>query len=87
MNYGYIEPVSRLLTLGSHWRTLDPDWSWYDYTEYGITAEHADALIFMACDSKLNYADGNSPEVWVPMHAMRAIGQFKIKQAVPALIS
>ncbi len=40
----------------------------------------------MATDEELNQGDSDSPEVWSPVHAWRALGQLKAVQAVEPLL-
>ena len=83
---GYSEPVRRLLTLGEV-KSYGPT-GWPDYpAEFGLGREHAEALIRLACDDALNSADSGSREVWVPLHAWRALGQLKIEDAVVPLVN
>jgi hypothetical protein len=39
----------------------------------------------MVMDESLHNADSESPEVWAPMHAWRALGQLRAAEALPAL--
>ena len=43
-------------------------------------------LIRMATDERLNNADGNSPEVWAPVHAWRTLAQLRAVVAVEPLL-
>ncbi|MBE9059930.1 HEAT repeat domain-containing protein [cf. Phormidesmis sp. LEGE 11477] len=61
--------------------------SWPDYIEdLGITSEYIPALIRMATDDDLNEADGESLEVWGPVHAWRCLGLLKAEEAVEPLL-
>ena len=40
----------------------------------------------MATDDELNWADSDSLEVWVSVHAWRALGQLKAEEAIEPLI-
>ena len=77
----YPFPVSKLLTLGDcrHMR------SWPDYLELGLAPEHIPDLIRMALDDELHWADGDSVEVWAPVHAWRALGQLGAEAAAEPL--
>ncbi len=60
---------------------------WPNYLEeLGITAEHVPELIRMTTDEDLNYADGESLEVWAPVHAWRCLGLLKAPEAVGPLL-
>lgn len=78
----YTEPVSALLTYGSADNIKD----WSVYLELGLTKEHIPELIKMVGDEELNQADGNSKEVWAPIHAWRTLGVLRATEAIPALI-
>jgi hypothetical protein len=60
---------------------------WPDYLELGLTKEHIPELICMATDEKLTWADSDSPEVWAPTHAWRALGQLRTEEAIEPLMS
>jgi hypothetical protein len=60
---------------------------WPDYKQYGITAEDVDDLLRLATDASLNSADTESKDVWVPLHAWRALGQLGDPRAIKPLIS
>ncbi|MBI3651912.1 MAG: DUF1186 domain-containing protein [Acidobacteria bacterium] len=81
----YAPPVNQLLKLGepkkSTIKTL-----WPDYLALGITAEHIPELIRMACDEELNQAEGDSQEVWAPLHAWRTLGQLRAEAAIEPLL-
>src|SRR5262249_12395177 len=73
----YPMPVSQLLTLGE---PKYPD-DRADYAAKGIGPEHVPDLIRMALDRDLNEADVDSPEVWAPIHAWRALGHLRASEA------
>ncbi len=83
-NARYQPPVERLLTYGASDR-ITPD-EWPDYRELGMGPEHIPDLIQMATDEALNEADSESPEVWAPLHAWRALGQLRAVEAVEPLL-
>jgi hypothetical protein len=56
-----------------------------DCAELGIGPEHVEELIGLALDEKLNSAQSNSREVWVPVHAWRALGQLRTAEAAEPL--
>ena len=79
---GFVEPVRQLLTLGD----LREEREWRDYTALGIGPEHLPDLCRMIEDDELNDAPWESPEVWAPAHAWRAVGQLRAEGAVDALL-
>ncbi len=81
----YPEPVARLLTYGEV-EFSRPRERWADYLELGLTDEHVTELIRMASDAELNGLDVESPEVWAPLHAWRALGQLRAEAAAPSLV-
>jgi HEAT repeat protein len=78
----YAPPLDRLLTLGEP--AFGDDWR--DYHELGFGPEHIPELIRMATDRELSVADGESQEVWAPVHAWRALGQLRAEAAVAPLL-
>ena len=76
----YAFPLDKLLTLG------DAHGKWPDYRQYGLTPEHIPDLIHMATDEELHWADSNSPEVYTPVHAWRALGQLRAESASELLV-
>lgn len=91
-NFGYSDPVARLLTLGDP-REMhrEPEWwggpNWPNYpVEFGLKPEHVPDLIRMATDQELNQAMSDTSEVWAPIHAWRALGQMKAVDAIQPLL-
>lgn len=82
MSQNYPAPVARLLTLGESPARQHP---WPNYLEFGLTPAHIDDLIQMALDDDLNEADGESDEVWAPLHAWRALAQLRAEKAARPL--
>jgi hypothetical protein len=80
----YAFPLDKLLTLGDARPTMS---RWPDYRQHGLAPEHIPDLIRMATDEELNLADSDSLEVWAPMHAWRALGQFRAESAAGPLLS
>jgi hypothetical protein len=78
----YAPPVSQLLALGE-----PGDEKWCDYLALGIPMAAVPELIRMATDEVLNDGPQDSPIVWAPVHAWRALGQFHAAQAVEPLLS
>jgi len=59
---------------------------WHDYLRYGLDASDVPALLALVEDESLGRADGDSNEVWVPLHAWRALGQIGNPGAIAPLI-
>jgi hypothetical protein len=78
----YQPPVSELLRLGDVRGKI----AWRNYLGIGLTAEHVAELIRMASDETFNEMDGESREVWAPVHAWRALGQLRPEAAVGPLL-
>ena len=58
---------------------------WLDCAELEIGPEHIEELIGLALDESLNSAPSDSQEVWVPVHAWRALGQLHSAEAAEPL--
>ena len=80
--YNYTYPVSSLLTLG---RPQNEEW--VNYLACGLKQDHIPELIRMMMDYYLMLADGDSVEVWSPIHAWRSLGQLKAVEAVEPMIA
>ena len=79
----YQPPVSELLAYGDCRNYKE----WPNYVrELNFEDKHIPELIEMATDEKLSQADSDSQEVWSPVHAWRALGQLKAKQALKPLL-
>jgi len=77
----YPAPLDQLLTEGTCKN------KWPNYLEkLGLTAEYIPALIHMATDLTLHWADSDSPAVWAPLHALRSLGQLKAEAAIDPLL-
>lgn len=59
---------------------------WYDYLQYGFSEDDVSALLELVADEALNAANAESKEIWVPLHAWRALGQLGSMKAVAPLI-
>jgi len=59
---------------------------WPDYKQYGITEEDVDDLLELATDASLHRAPAESKEVWVPLHAWRALGQVGGQRVILPII-
>ena len=77
----YAPPLDRLLSMGNAWG----DKPWPDYLALGLGPEHIPELIRMATDPELNDAPSESPEVWAPGHAWRALAQLHAAEAAAPL--
>jgi hypothetical protein len=83
----YPPPVDQLLTLGEPASfSFKPD-QWIDYRALGLTHEHVPDLIRLATDYALHTGDSDTPAVWAPLHAWRALGQLRAEEAVEPLLS
>lgn len=85
MAHSYTEPVAKLLSCGA----VEPGSShrqWLDYRGLGLTEESIPELIRMATDLDLHNARHDSPEVWAPLHAWRALAQLQALQAAGPLV-
>src|SRR2546421_13036934 len=81
----YPPPVNKLLTYGASKSVLWQNWP--NYAELGLGPEHIPDLIRMATDNELLWADSESLEVWAPIHAWRALGQFRAEAAIEPLLT
>ncbi len=71
----------------AHFRQRIEPATWPDYPEeLGLTQAHVPELIGMAADDDLNWADGESTEIWAPIHAWRCLGLLRADEAVDPLI-
>lgn len=86
MPESYDNPVAQLLALGDPRQDEQTESGWRDYAPLGLTAEHIPELARMALDEELHWADQDSPEVWAPLHAWRALGQLRAESVVDALL-
>src|SRR6516225_3152264 len=80
----YALPVSRLLTLGK------PNFEFGrgpGYGRFGFGPEHVPELVRMVTDMDLNTANGNSVEVWAPLHAWRALAEIQPVGALDAMLA
>lgn len=78
-------PIVKLLELG------EPDYSreftWPDYSSFGIGPVHIPALIRIATDEGLlRLPDESDPRSWGPVHAWRALGQLQAEAAIAPLL-
>ncbi|MDR3460372.1 MAG: DUF1186 domain-containing protein [Verrucomicrobiae bacterium] len=73
--------VNQLLRLGG------PPEEGLDYAGLGISLEAVPELIRMATDPALNDGPADSPLVWAPVHAWRALGQLRAAGAVEPLLT
>lgn len=81
--FDYAPPVSLLLREGNAWKTSR---RWPDYGAKGIGREHIAELLRMAADERLLWARSDTPEVWAPVHAWRALGQLEVSEAIEPLL-
>ena len=78
----YASPVNRLLSLGEPRRNESRD-----YAALGISSDAVPELIRMATDEALNDGPQKSKLVWAPVHAWRALGQFRAPEAIAPLLT
>ncbi|HEX2091172.1 MAG TPA: DUF1186 domain-containing protein [Longimicrobiaceae bacterium] len=83
MDASYPPPVDQFLTLG---RPSETSREWPDYLALGLGEEHVPELIRMLRDEELMWAASESPEVWAPLHAWRALGQLRAEAAIEPLL-
>lgn len=82
----YPEPVRELFTLGDPHTRGEPDPERAcDYRALGLDERHAAELIRMACDLELSLEEF-PPQAYAPLHAWRALGQFRCAEAAEPLI-
>lgn len=81
--YNYAPPVSELLSLGDPRQRPRQ----VDYLALGLAEAHVSELIRMVQDEDLHWADGESDEVWTPLHAWRALGALRAEAAVEPLVA
>ncbi len=86
---GYPPPVAWLLTLGDP-RKLDKPTlesrGWPNYLGHGLGPASIPDLIRLVGDEVFNEGDPDSPQVWGPLHAWRALGQLHATEAVAPLL-
>ena len=63
------------------------DTPWLDYLTYGLAEDDVSELVALVGDKRLQNADYDSNEIWVPNHAWRALGQIGSVQAVEPLLA
>ncbi len=78
----YAPPVDSLLKIGDPREQSGPR----DYVASGVGPEHVPDLIRVLQDEKLHHANSESPEVWGPLHAWRALGQLRAEAAIEPLL-
>lgn len=82
MSTPYPPPVARLLELGEEAVTRE----WMDYPALGLGPEHVPDLVRMAAAAALGEPEDESPAIWAPTHAWRALGQLRAAEAVEPLL-
>lgn len=81
----YTDPVAQLLSLGQTTLNLGEDWLDYP-SQFGFTSEHTTELIRLATDTQFDELEPDKPEIWAPIHAIRALGQLQIEEAIAPLM-
>jgi hypothetical protein len=77
----YHPPVKQLLSLGELRRDAK-----LDYAALGLSRNDVPALIRMATDYQLHDGPQDSPVVWSPVHAWRALAQLRAEEAIAPLV-
>jgi len=77
----YCEPVNKLLEYGKPPSSK----KWRNYLNIGLSEKDIPLLIEMTNDDDLHLAEDDS-HMWAPVHAWRALGQLKAKEAIIPLI-
>ena len=77
------DPLARLLALGD--TNLSREWT--DYAAMGIGPEHIPDLVRLVADGALLLDASRGNESWAPVHAWRALGQLRAKEAIEPLLS
>ena len=77
----YHPPVKQLLTLGKLRRDDNRN-----YLALGLSLDDVPALIRMATDYQLHDGPQNSPVVFAPIHAWRALAQLRAEEAIAPLV-
>jgi hypothetical protein len=80
----HLSPVNRLLIRGEDASVHAAEWA--DYRAFGIGPAHIPELIRMMTDEALQRAETESALVWAPLHAWRALGQFRAVEAIEPLL-
>jgi hypothetical protein len=73
--------VKQLLSLGEPQRHVV-----LDYAGLGLSLNDVAALIRMATDYQLHNGPQDSPIVWAPVHAWRALAQLRAEEAIAPLV-
>jgi len=60
---------------------------WQDYSQYHFTEDDISELIDIVANEDLNNAPTDSNEVWILLHAWRALGQLQSERAISPLIA
>lgn len=77
----YHPPVRQLLSLGEVHRGEQ-----VDYVALGLSMNDVPPLIRMATDYQLHGGPQDSPIVWAPVHAWRALAQLRATEAIAELV-
>ncbi len=82
----YTEPVRKLIKLGEPAED-QLNKNWIDYSTLGISEKDIPELLELLQDLDLYYQDASLPDIWAALHAWRALGQLKAKEAVLPLLN
>lgn len=75
MNTNDPAPLAALLTLGATAIGTPADWPDYPQ-QFGLGVQDVPALIDLATNEDLRFSEDETPAVWGPVHAWRALGQL-----------
>jgi hypothetical protein len=82
LDYG--QPVDELLEIGDEGLRWGDTFDYFD--DFELSAEDIPELLRMAADERLNTAESETPRVWAPIHAIRALAQFRSVEIVEPLL-
>ena len=77
------DPLARLLAMGESGISEE----WADYATMGIGPGHIPDLVRLVADGALLLDASRGNESWAPVHAWRALGQLRAKEAIEPLLS
>ena len=60
---------------------------WLNYLEFGFDEQDVSSLLSLVSNKSLHEADVESKEIWVPLHAWRALGQLGSAASVKPLLT
>ncbi|NQU42586.1 hypothetical protein HQ520_04825 [bacterium] len=81
-----VGPNEKTLAFTHRGGPFDRPVEWLDYAEMGLGPDLADDLIELATRTDLRTGEPESEAFWAPLHASRALGQFRVARAVEPLL-